>query len=110
MSIIFVVILPLIPLIIECWYGGKVSARSLTISAAIYAVTTGVNGGLALLSLSVLISVIFSIAFGIVLADPSSALDHCEKAALLAIIFLGIIHMLLRLKSHCLNGDPFIEL
>jgi hypothetical protein len=106
-SIIFVVLLPLVPLGIELWYSNKLSAQSLTISAAIYSITVGIYSGRAVFAISVLISVLFSAAFGVVLAAPASALANCELASCVAIGGIAVTHSVVRLGRHCKQGQPF---
>lgn len=109
MSVVFVVLLPLVPLVIELWHTGSLSARSLTISAAIYAVTTGATCGLAVMGISIMVSLLFSVAFGVVLANPASELAHCENLAMFTIIAMGLVRAGNRWSRHYYSGQPFVE-
>ena len=110
MSIVFVVLLPLLPLAIELWHSHMLSAKSLTISAAIYSITIGVYSSRSVFAVSVLISVLFAAAFGIVLASPTSPLANCELASFVTICIISLTHSVERWNRHCKRGQPFWEI
>ena len=116
LSILFQIITPLIPLAIEFWLTSDISEQSLTITAAIYTITTGVSSkqkwqfGLAIIS-----SLIFSMVFGVVTAieefeivlTQTNALSNSGFFATLGILAISILHVLERFNRHVVNTEKY---
>jgi hypothetical protein len=104
-------LLPLLPLLIEALERKDhfPSDPTLTITAAIYAVTIGLTSkNKASFGLCLIIGLAFSAVFGIVLASNSQIIG-VGQASLVAIGTVFIIHALERYNRHVADCTPFLE-
>ena len=103
----FHLLLPLLPLGLEFWRAGILSAQSTTLVAAMYAISIGVSSRSKLLfGLSIIISIVFSIASGSVVGG-GVALPGCTKFALTSIAALILTHGIERYNRHVAERRPF---
>jgi len=106
-SFLIVILIPLIPIGLEWWLAGQITDRSLTITAAIYSVSTGTSSRYGFfLILTVVISIIFAACFGYILAIQTPP-SHCREASFATIFCMSFIHGLERFRVHVLLRQPF---
>jgi len=106
-SVVLIVFLPLLPLLLEYWLLSRISAQSLTLTTAIYAISIGASSTQAVvLVLAIPVSIAFSAAFGVVISvgDPPKG---CSIAAALTILAAALIHMGERWNRHVAEEKPF---
>lgn len=109
-SLAYSIVLPLVPLVIEFVYDGKITAQSLTLATAIYAATIGLSSKNAvLLSITLFVSIIFAVAFGRIMG-AGSVPDGCSAAALLSLTAITVVHVCERYIKHVGKGELFIEM
>lgn len=106
-SVIFIVFLPLLPLFLEYWFLSKISAQSLTLATAIYAVSIGASSTHTIIfGLAIPVSIAFSAAFGVVISIESPP-PGCSYAAAISIIVISVIHVGERWNRHAVDKKPF---
>ncbi|MEP4078601.1 hypothetical protein [Haloferula sp.] len=109
-SLAFTIVLPLVPLLIEAWYENRITAQSLTLATAIYAATIGVSSKNAvLLAITLVVSVVFAIAFGRIMGTGQVP-DGCSAAALLSLAAITVVHVCERYIKHVAKGESFIQM
>lgn len=120
LSILFQIVLPLIPLMIEQICTGKITQQSSTITAAIYTITTGISSKQVWqFGLSVVSSLVFSALFGFVIfiAQPQFA-DNPEIllaqknvvikfSPFLGIALMSLLHGFERFNRHVADKEPY---
>ncbi|KPM77524.1 hypothetical protein [Pseudoalteromonas sp. UCD-33C] len=101
-------LLPLLPLLIEFWMKGAPTDSTLAITASMYSIAIGLSSrSAAMLGLCILVSIIFSVVFGIVSAGSSTQLSDLKLYSGLSILFVFIIHTLERYNRHVVDCVPF---
>ena len=117
-SVLFYMMLPLLPIGIEFWItGGTVGEESTTLAAAMYAIAIGISSrSIGLFALGLTIGLSFAVVFGFVVGstEPSanqlgvegSVLLDSRTAALIAMSFIFVMHLVERFQRHYLNGEP----
>lgn len=109
-SLAFTTVLPLVPLLIEFWAEGEITAQSLTLATAIYAATVGVSSkNIVLLVITFFASIIFAAAFGDVMSTGMIP-DGCFVAAFLSLIAITVVHVCERYIRHVAQGELFIQM
>lgn len=109
-SLAFTIFLPIVPLVIEAWYEGKVTAQSLTLATAIYAATIGISSRNAMLLVpAVLVSLIFAAVFGRVM-NSGEVPSGCGMASVISLLAISAIHVSERYRRHVLAGEAFIQM
>lgn len=109
-SLAFTIVLPLVPLLIESWYENRITAQSLTLATAIYAATIGVSSkNVVLLAISLIVSIIFAVAFGRIMGTGSIP-DGCSAAAWLSLAAITVVHVCERFIKHVAKGESFIQM
>ena len=104
LSILYHLILPLLPLIIEYWITAEVKESSLMLVASLYSVSIGASSRNRLLfGISILIGILFAVAFG-VLSSGTAQLPHCKVFGYVCIISIFCIHALERYNMHIIEG------
>lgn len=107
LCILFHLLFPLLPLLFEYWSTRSISGRSLTIIAALYAITIGISSkNRAIFGLALFGGFILSVAYGARVADPKSY-PGCEIAAIIVIFFILIAHGIERYIIHIKKGEYF---
>jgi len=111
MSLIFALILPLVPLGIERWITGALGAGSLVSAAAIYVVAIGVTSrSRGIFALSILGGVFLSAGYGVALSlEPGSRIAQIETASWASIGLVFLLHGLERYQRHVVLLEPFLE-
>lgn len=110
MSLIFLLVFPLLPLLFEFWVSGTVTEPSAIVVASMYAFSIAFATRLKFVfALALLIGVIFAMAFGAIVIRAQS-LSHALPLSILAILCFFGTHALERYKIHVLDGDPFFIL
>lgn len=108
-SLLFVVVLPLIPVGIEQWVKGVVGPNSLTLAAAMYALSIGASSKSPLLmALGVLSSLSFAMLFGVTLAStviPAGV----DTAAFASMAFVAVVHGCERWNRHACDHERFLD-
>lgn len=107
LSVLYISLLPLLPLGLELWLKGSLSETSLTLTTAIYSVTVGsssksrlVFGG------GILVAIIFSSAFGVILG-ASKVPKGTMEACIVVIVLLTIFNLLDRWNHHMVDRKKF---
>jgi len=107
LSLLFHMMLPLFPLVIEYWQNGAVKTETLTLLAALYAISIGVSSKSKIIfGLSVIISIVFSVAFGLS-SSGTSALVNSEFYASVSIVCIFIMHAGERWNMHVVAKEPY---
>ena len=106
-SFLVLIIIPLIPLILEIWFGGHFSLKTLVLVAAIFPISLGSSSDdVLLLLIPVISSMFFSAAFGFITAGNPPP-PHCKWLAIIAIVIFSVIHSGLRWRMHVKFKKPF---
>jgi hypothetical protein len=126
LCLLFHLLLPLIPLLFEWLATRQITESSLTLTAALYAMTIGLSSRYKLsFGVALIISIVFAFGFGWVasitsgqtimahkdtvppmIADPIQVKQYCIWA-ITVVLGLQIIERFIR---HVLNAEPFWEL
>lgn len=103
--------LPLLPMLIEWWKNHSISEGTATLTASMYAITIGLSSRSPLLfGLGIIMSLLFSVAYGIALSvDKGDGLDESTFASLTAIVFMLVFHALERYNRHAVDKTPFLD-
>jgi hypothetical protein len=108
-SVLVLLLLPLMPLVIEFWLTGKVDEKTFAISAAMYAITVGVaTKHLALLGVSIIVTVLFSSVFGYLAAGNSPYYSTAIPSVISILSFLSI-HAAERYWRHVKGSELFVD-
>lgn len=108
-SIMAQLILPLMPLVLEYWLTGRVDDKTFSIAAAMYSISIGVaTKNLALLGVSIIVTVLFSAVFGF---QAAGNVTHFPTTfpALVTILSFMVIHTSERFSRHILQNEPFVD-
>src|SRR5277367_6083227 len=109
LCVILHLLLPLLPLGIELWQSGQITAKSATIAAAMYAISIGNSSRSRLIfGLGIVISLLFSAAYGIVIAS-ANPLPKSAPASFWAIGCMLLFHEIERYNRHVIEKAPFWE-
>lgn len=107
--VLFHLFLPLLPLLIEWWKNSTVTGTSLTMAAAMYAIGIGGSSRNSLMfAVTIVLSIVFSIAFGMSL-NAKNSLNGIFALAIGALIAVFVIHFLERYNRHIALGESFWE-
>lgn len=107
LSVLYLSVLPLIPLGLELWLKGSLSETSLTLTTAIYSVTIGASSKNRLLfGVGILLAIIFSSAFGVVLG-AAQAPKGTREACLVVLMLLMLFNLIDRWNDHMADGKKF---
>jgi hypothetical protein len=101
-------LLPLLPLLIEAWLKGSPTESTTAITASMYSIAIGLSSrNKAMLGLCILVSIIFSVVFGVVSASEASKLNDVKFYSGLSIFFVFLIHVFERYNRHVVDCIPF---
>ena len=103
--------LPFLPLLFEMIFSrtNTISEKSLMLFSAMYALSIGLSSKSKLMfGFTVVISIFFSVAFGVV-AGGGSSIPNAEYYSYLTLITIFIIHLLERYNRHVIDQTPFWE-
>jgi len=107
LSIIYLTIIPLIPLGLEFWFTGSIKTQTLALTTAIYSVTIGSSSSSRLLfGVGIVTGILFSAVFGKVL-QPGTELVGSNVACYATLIILSVINILGRWNEHMAEGKKF---
>lgn len=108
LCLIFHISLPLLPLGLELWRTGAVTASSATLVASMYAVSIGVSSRDKLLfGLGIIIAIIFATAFGTCLGPQQPGLPESVSLSLYSIGLMMLCHIFERYNRHVVDRTPF---
>lgn len=101
-------LLPLLPLLIETWLKGLPTESTAAITASMYSIAIGLSSrNKAMLGLCILISIIFSVVFGIVSASTTPQLSNVRFYSGISMFFVFLIHVFERYNRHVVDCIPF---
>lgn len=107
LCLLFHMILPLLPIGFEFWLTGEIDDKTLALATSMYSIAIGVSLKIKLIfGLTILISIIFAMVFGI-LTDQSASLANSKFLAGGAIATVFVIHAGERYNRHVVDGLPF---
>lgn len=101
--------LPFLPLLFELLFSSTstVSEKSLMLFSAMYALSIGLSSNSKLMfGFTVVISIFFSVAFGVV-AGGGNSIPNSEVYSYLALLGIFIVHGLERYNRHVIDQTPF---
>lgn len=103
-------LLPLLPLLIEAWLKGTPSESTAAITASMYSIAIGLSSrNKAMLGLCIVISIIFSVVFGVSSASQASQLSDVKFWSGVSIFSVFLIHCFERYNRHVVDCIPFWE-
>jgi cytochrome bd-type quinol oxidase subunit 1 len=106
LSIVFHLLLTVLPLALEYWISRQVSAESLMLVAALYAISVSVSSTSRLFfGLGIVTGMVFAVAFGAI--SGGQQLLHSEFLASWSIIAIFVIHACERWNLHIVDGNPY---
>lgn len=106
-ALILAIFLPLVPLIMDAWHFKALSITVVTLTAAMYGVSIGISSNnAAIFGLGIILGLIFSMAYGMSLADPKSLTD-CADWGIIAIGAMVLCHGVERFNRHVSKREPF---
>lgn len=99
-------VMPLLPLILEKIFTGEISPATLMMATSIYAITVGnLLKQKFFTVLSLLIGIIFAVAYGITIAEGSIPLPpNTNILAFSSILFIFVISLTEKFAVHITNG------
>ena len=103
--------LPFLPLLFELLFSSAhtISDKSLMLFSAMYALSIGLSSNSKLMfGFTVVISIFFSVAFGVV-AGGGSSITNSEVYSYFALFAIFVIHALERFNRHVIDQTPFWE-
>jgi len=101
-------LLPLLPLLIEAWLKGVPTESTAAITASMYSIAIGLSSrNKAMLGLCILISIIFSVVFGVVSASATPQLNDVRFFSGVSIFSVFLIHVFERYNRHVVDCIPF---
>ena len=104
LSILYHLILPLLPLIIEYWLTSQVKESSLMLVSSLYSVSIGASSRNRLLfGISILIGILFAVAFGVI-SSGTAQLPHCKVLGYVCIFSIFSVHAFERYNMHIIEG------
>jgi len=107
LSLLYVSLLPLLPLGLELWLKGTLTDQSLTLTTAIYSVTVGASSKDRLLfGVGILFAIVFSSAFGVVLKAPTPP-DNTRAACFVVLTILTALNVTDRWNRHMVENEKF---
>nr|VFJ91758.1 MAG: hypothetical protein BECKH772A_GA0070896_1003417 [Candidatus Kentron sp. H]VFJ92971.1 MAG: hypothetical protein BECKH772B_GA0070898_1003617 [Candidatus Kentron sp. H]VFJ99581.1 MAG: hypothetical protein BECKH772C_GA0070978_1003317 [Candidatus Kentron sp. H] len=107
LSLLFHMLLPLLPLLIESWIRGTLGNHAITIVAAIYAMSISVSSKSRIFfGLYIFIGFMFSFAYGVTLVNEH-ALSNLAQYAFISITFVFLTHAGERWNAHVIDGEPY---
>jgi hypothetical protein len=108
LSIIFVMFLPLLPILLEFLQNHSITEKSLTLAAAMYSIEIGISSRSKLIfGISVAASITFSSFFGFAATNNSLAVTHTW--AIIGIGAISLMHLFERVNRHIMDKEPFLE-
>ena len=109
LSIIFSMVLPLLPLLLELLQTEVMSGKSLTLYASIYSVSIGAQTRSKLIfGIAIMGSIFFASLFGLAAGVTLSYTDY-RFLAIIYIILLSLIHCSERWNRHLFEKKPFLQ-
>ncbi len=109
LSIVLHLLLPLLPIGMECLLTGKVTERSLTLAASMYSISIGVSSKSRLMfGITIMVSLIFAAIFGYV-AKVDSSQNAYGPYAVATIVAVFIVHTAERYNRHVVDRAPFFQ-
>lgn len=102
-------LLPLLPLLLELWFAGKVEAKSAALTAALYSMAIGLSSQfIGLLGVGFAFGFVFSAVFGYLSTEPPG-LEHALDASAAATLFMFVMHAIERYYLHVRWKEEFFE-
>lgn len=109
-SLILAVMFPLLPLGIELWTTETVSRTTLLIVSIMYTVSALISSrSVLMLTIGIVISILFSVQFGIVLSGEQTEKPLVTYACIVVIIVFGSVRMIDRYNAHIVRGEDFLS-
>ncbi|ENP8453063.1 hypothetical protein [Vibrio parahaemolyticus] len=100
-------VFPFFPLLMERLLTGGIHINSLMLFSAMYPLSIGLSSDSKLLfGCTILISLFFSVAYGVVAASETPLADF-EEYSLISLIAIFVIHLLERYNKHVVDRTPF---
>jgi len=107
-SVIFHLLLPLFPLLIELWQLGKIGNRSIILAASMYTISIGASSRSRLMfGITVAVSLLYAFLYGISISGGSTSPGFAQTFSETGIIFVFITHALERYNRHVVERRPF---
>lgn len=109
-SVIFAVLFPLLPLVIEACLGEKLTDSSVLIGAIMYcSALSVVSNSVSTFGFGFVVSIILAMLFGITFYNGSAAPGYGREVAMLCIAGFGLAHIFQRYNQHVVLGQDFIS-
>jgi hypothetical protein len=109
LSIIFLIILPMLPICLELLQTGSTSSKSLTLFASIYSISIGAATRSKLIfGLAIMGSIFFASLFGITTGSLPAYADF-RLLSIIYISFLSLIHCGERWNRHLYEKKVFLQ-
>jgi hypothetical protein len=106
LSLVFRMLLPLLPIAVELAMKGSVSEQSGTLAASMYSLALGISSRSRLFfGIAIALSIVYSVAFGIAITQQAKPGQH----ALWAIGAIFALHACERYNRHVCDRSPFLE-
>lgn len=107
--IILHMLVPLLPIILETWKNkGSPTEATLAITASMYSISIGLSSrNKATFSLCLFISILFSMAFGLVTGGTEESLPLVKIGAIITILLVFGVHACERYNKHIVECTPF---
>ena len=111
--VIFHMILPLSPIIIDLWLKNPFSEKSIILAASMYSISIGVSSrNILLFGAATVISLILAVAFGFISAPqtPSNLIpSNLGLITIICTISIFISHIFERYNRHVVGREPFLN-
>jgi len=101
---------PLLPLLIEYLLRSAITDETCAITTSMYSIAIGLSSKNKLMFAScIIVSVIFSVIFGMISVSQSFSLNHVKTASLISIFCIFLVHCCERYNRHVVDCVPFWE-
>ena len=100
--------LPLLPLLLEWWFSGKIESKSAALTTALYLMAIGLSSRhVAMFSFCILLGFLFSAASGYL--STTAGLGYAKEISCVTIVFVFISHIIERYIRHVKKKRLFFE-
>lgn len=100
LSIIFVLILPLVPFIIELWRNGQVATAELMLTASMYAISVGLSSSSRLMfGITLIMGLLFGMAYGWE-KGQNGPMPSSNLIGYASVTIVFVVHVLERVNTH----------
>jgi hypothetical protein len=108
LSVLFHMLLPLLPILLELIFTNAISEQSITLAASMYTIEIGVSSrNRAIFGITIILSIIYAAIFGFVAG--AHTVEISKSFSFIGILSVFVMHLLERINRHVIEKEPFLE-